>query len=257
MIWLELAGCSELGEVMPGQFAMVRPDRWDVDPVLARPLSFLGAGGDRAEFLIRKVGRGTRSMSELRQGEPVTMLAPLGNPFPPPSPGNETILVAGGVGLPPLLMWAERARSGSERSEGHEVRFFYGGKTGDDLILLGRLERASDELVLATEDGSMGREGMVTEAVREEIAKGDGSAKVFCCGPAAMMREVAAIAESEEMECLVSLESRMACGRGVCLGCAVEGASGGVFLVCKHGPVVSADEVDWNREVREQSRGAG
>lgn len=237
-------GCGKLNDARPGQFVMFRPHGWDVDPLLGRPLSILGTSENRAEFLVRIAGKGTRLLAKLSPGEEVSILGPIGTPFPAPQNGLLTILVAGGVGLPPLLMWAEKALEQGQSS----TALVYGVCSGDDMVFAERLQALNDkgvEVVFTSEDGSCGKKGMVTDVLSEIIPQHGETSRVFTCGPEPMMKAVAEKCIDRDIPCWVSLENRMACGRGVCLGCARQNPDGDFFLVCEDGPVRRAEAVKW------------
>jgi dihydroorotate dehydrogenase electron transfer subunit len=242
---LRLGGCEALVGSRPGQFVMLRGD-WGRDPLLPRPISLLSVSQDgRADLLAKVVGRGTALMGRSLSGSRVSVLGPLGNGFPSPSSEVTDLLVAGGVGLPPLLMQAEvAARQGL--ATGCEM--LYGGRTSRDLVLLGEIRSLGIALHLATEDGSLGRRGRVTVELEARldhwrIASPTRKLRVMACGPREMLWAVGRIAQDFQVECYLSLEEQMACGLGVCLGCAVAAQSRPYEYVCKHGPVFPAAEV--------------
>ncbi len=241
--------CNDLDSSLPGQFVMFRPTSWKADPLLGRPLSILAAGNGRAEFLVRMAGKGTLMLESLKTDDEVLILGPIGRAFPEPEPGVHTILAAGGVGLPPLLMWAERALN----TPGICTTLIYGAQTKKDLLSVDRIKRLENtdqnncfKVVWTTDDGSHGRKGLVTDSLQDVLNDcADGDCRVFACGPNAMMKGIAEICSAKKIPCWVSLENRMACGRGVCLGCALEDPDGNFFLVCEHGPVKKAEMVKW------------
>jgi dihydroorotate dehydrogenase electron transfer subunit len=226
-----------------GQFAMVRGAAWGQAPLLPRPMSLLTAG-DRPSILIKVVGEGTRRLAHASSGEPFDLLAPLGLPWRPCPDGHRPVLVAGGVGVAPLLFLARELASSRPLA-------LYGARTSADLPL--DLELAAvAELRVATEDGSRGMHGRVTvllERALSELAAGGHLAKVYTCGPEPMMAAVAALAAARGVPCEVSLETPMGCGYGVCLGCPVPRAAshGGFLYACTEGPCVDAASIDWAR----------
>jgi dihydroorotate dehydrogenase electron transfer subunit len=238
VLWFEAEAALS---ALPGQFAMVRSAAWGQAPLLPRPMSLLTAG-DRPSILIKVVGEGTRRLAHASSGEPFDLLAPLGLPFGPCPEGRRPVLVAGGVGVAPLLFLARELR-------GSRPLALYGARTSADLPLDTELASVA-ELRVATEDGSRGTEGRVTvllERALDELAAAGQLAKVYTCGPDAMMAAVAALASARGVPCEVSLETPMACGYGVCLGCPVPRASGGFLYACTEGPCVDAASVDWSR----------
>ncbi len=221
-----------LASALPGQFVMLRGE-WGRDPLLPRAFSILRLSDGGCEILVKAVGRGTRLLQLALEGAPMTVLGPLGTPFPAPQLGRVDLLVAGGVGLAPLLWLAEKYRDGA-------YHMIYGARTADDLVLLDDLAATGCKLTLTTEDGSRGLRGRVTDAMSSIEA-----ARVLTCGPNAMMRAVVDIAKKHDVPCLVSVEGEMACGIGVCLGCALPLTDGTrpFAYACVDGPVFDASKV--------------
>jgi dihydroorotate dehydrogenase electron transfer subunit len=184
--------------------------------------------GAALDVLYKISGRGTALLAAARPGERVRTVGPLGRGFPLPEPGERALLVGGGTGIASLFDLAARARAHGP------VTVLLGARSAADLGV---------ELRLATEDGSAGRRGLVTELLADALA--ETPARVYACGPTAMMRRAAELAAAAGRPCLASLENRMACGFGVCLGCAVPRAAGGYALVCRDGPVFPADGLRW------------
>lgn len=233
-----------------GHFVMIRADRWGSAPLLPRPMSLLTAGA-APSMLIKVVGEGTRLMAEAPLGERFTLLAPLGTPWSSPAPGHRPVLVAGGVGLPPMLFLARQltAQAADAGQAPPELLALYGGRTAADLPLADDLAQAA-ELRIATEDGSRGTQGRVTvllEAALQDARSKGQPVHLFACGPHPMMAAVARLAGQYDAPCQVSLEALMGCGYGVCLGCAVPRAGGDYLYACTEGPCVDATEVDWQK----------
>jgi dihydroorotate dehydrogenase electron transfer subunit len=254
-----LGGCEPLAGSRPGQFVMLRGD-WGRDPLLPRPLSLLSVTHEgRADLLAKVVGKGTALMERSPPGSRFWVLGPLGNSFPLPSSDVTDLLVAGGVGLPPLFMQAESAArlglaSGSE--------MLYGGRTSRDLVLLGEMRALGIALHLTTEDGSLGRRGRVTDELEARLEHWRAAAstrrlRIMACGPSEMLWAVGRIAQTEGIECYLSLEQHMACGIGVCLGCAVAAQTRPYLYVCKDGPVFPASEVMAHAPAASTSRSEG
>jgi dihydroorotate dehydrogenase electron transfer subunit len=227
---LRLSGCDALADAKPGQFVMVRGE-WGRDPLLPRAFSILRTmpnGG--CELLIKAVGRGTRLLELAEEGARLQILGPLGNPFPAPAPGQ--ILVAGGVGLAPLLWHAEVAQAA-----GIPTVMCYGARSAADLVFV---EQIPGELYITTEDGSRGIHGRVTLAV--EKAAGTS---ILTCGPNPMMKAVIEIARSRNLPCFASVEGEMACGIGACLGCAYPTVNEPrpFHYACVDGPVFDSSKI--------------
>ncbi len=222
-------------DARPGQFVMVRGAEWGDAPLLPRPMSYLTAGASPS-ILIKVVGEGTIRMARAEPGEPFTVLGPLGNTWRAPTPGRRPVLVAGGVGIAPLLFLARELHAA-----GHRPLAIYGGRSARDLPLDEELSDVA-ELVVTTEDGSRGLRGRVTD---ELIQRLDQSMEVFTCGPDRMMAKVAELCAERDVPCEASLETPMACGYGVCLGCPVPLREGGYLYACTQGPCIDARRVDW------------
>lgn len=244
---LRLGGCAPLLGAKPGQFVMLRGE-WGRDPLLPRAFSILRTHGDgTADILVKAVGRGTRLLELAREGSPLSVLGPLGRPFPAPEVGRADLLVAGGVGLAPLLWHAEVAAA-----VGVQTELFYGARTAADLVLLDEIARAGCRVHLATEDGSApaGHDvtrGRVTAALEARLGLGalGPRPQVLTCGPNPMMRAVVELARKHDLPSWVSVEGEMACGIGACLGCALPLTDGSkpFAYACTDGPVFEADRV--------------
>jgi len=237
-------------EFAPGQFAMLSPGPVGVaerfDPLLPRPMAIYRArsapGGAEVEILYKLHGRGTALLAHTRAGERVRFVGPLGRPFPPPPPGSVALLVGGGTGIASLYELTARAKAAGVA----RVRVLLGARCGGDLMGCRDFAALGVELVVATEDGSQGERGFVTVPL-ERLLDEEPEALVYACGPTPMMRRAAELAAARGRRCLVSLENPMACGFGVCLGCAAPKVGGGFALVCRDGPVLEAATVDWER----------
>jgi dihydroorotate dehydrogenase electron transfer subunit len=223
----------------PGQFAMVRGAAWGEAPLLPRPMSLLEVGR-RPSILIKIVGEGTQRMAHASPGEPFDLLLPLGNRWSPCSDGTKPVLVAGGVGVAPLVFFARELMERKVRPI-----TLYGGRSAGDLPLFEELSQSSD-LFISTEDGSRGTRGRVTALLETTLREISGATKVYTCGPDRMMAAVAAICARLGVPCEASLETPMACGYGVCLGCPVRKTAGGYLYACTEGPCVDATQIAWN-----------
>lgn len=225
----------------PGQFLMLSPGPVPAaprfDPLLPRPMAVFRREGAALEVLYKVTGRGTALLAAARPGERVRAVGPLGRGFPLPEPAERAVLVGGGTGIASLFDLAARAR------EQGPVTVLLGARSASELMAVDAFRALGVALELATDDGSAGRRGLVTELLPAALA--EGRARVYACGPTPMMRRAAELAAAAGKPCLASLENRMACGFGVCLGCAVPRASGGYALVCRDGPVFSAEGLRW------------
>lgn len=238
---LALTGCEALAGSRPGQFVMLRGD-WERDPLLPRAFSLLSVGpGGQAAILAKTVGRGTALLERSAVGARISVLGPLGTHFPTPSPDFIDLLVGGGVGIPPVYMQGALAASlgFARRSE-----ILYGGRATPDLVLLDELRAFGVGLHLTTEDGTTGRAGRVTAELEARLdAHAGRPVRVMACGPNAMLWAVGRIARARGVPCFISVEEQMACGIGVCLGCAVPARSRPFRYVCKDGPVFDAADI--------------
>ena len=222
-------------EAVPGQFLMLKVSD-GIDPLLRRPFSFHECQKGSFELLYRVVGRGTSVLSGRRPGEPVDSIGPLGRGFRPAT--GRPLLVAGGIGVAPLLFLARHLRG-----EGKEPVLIYGAGEASSLVGRERFRSLGVEVKLATEDGSLGFKGTCVELLESEMEGADYGA-VYGCGPSPMLAAVSDLCVKRGVgSCQVSIEERMACGVGACLGCSVAGRAGGYLSVCKDGPVFMAGEV--------------
>jgi dihydroorotate dehydrogenase electron transfer subunit len=244
---LESREPNPVGGARPGQFVMLR-GAWGRDLVSPRAFSVLEAKDDRRfSVLLRIVGRGTGRLAATRLDDVVTVTGPLGTPFPAPSSAaGVQLLVAGGVGLPPLHMQASVAVA----TVGPQaVELMYGARTADDLMLLDDFERWGVSVEVTTEDGSRGTRGLVTTVLEERLTRARDEGEqvgILACGPEPMLRAVRQIGLEAGISTHLSLETAMACGFGVCLGCAVPVYGEKPFrYCCTDGPVFDAREVRW------------
>jgi len=234
-------------EILPAQFAMIKPRRL-AEPLLRRAMAFYRVRNSESqtivEFIYQIVGRGTDALAGLKPGEEVAFLGPLGNTF---SEGHrDAVLVAGGAGSPALFMLAEELKR-HRRS----VRLFIGGASKGDLCGLSDFEAllGRESITTTTIDGSYGIQGLISQPLENYLSGVDrSSCEVFSCGPEPMLERVSELCEQFEVPAQLSLESPMACGFGICVGCAVavkaNVAEGFVYKrVCVDGPVFRSDEL--------------
>lgn len=242
---------GRLPECLPGQFAQLRVDAPNV--FLRRPISIHDVEDDEISFLVQVVGDGTRWLGDLKRGDTLNAVLPLGRGFAMPNAEcqmSNVLLIGGGVGVAPLLFLGKVLRA-----RGVCPTFLLGARTRGQLLRLDAFRQVGDVLV-TTEDGSMGARGFVTQhPMLAEMPGGrdDDSpaasrsfrfSDFFVCGPGPMMRAVAKLARERGIPCQVSLENRMACGVGACL-CCVEETTTGNRCTCTDGPVFDIDELKW------------
>jgi dihydroorotate dehydrogenase electron transfer subunit len=218
----------------PGQFAMVRGD-FGTDPILPRAFSLVETG-EHGAILVKVIGKGTRRLASLQVADTLKVLGPLGNTFDLPKGSRRPVLVAGGVGVAPLLYLAETLGA-----SGVKPVFVYGGRTAGDILFRERIASVS-RLIVTTEDGSLGEKGRVTPALERVLADGEDFA-VYACGPEPMMAALFGITRRAGVPLQVSLEQAMACGMGTCKGCAVHDGKGEFCYVCSDGPVFDAETI--------------
>ncbi|MBI2908478.1 MAG: dihydroorotate dehydrogenase electron transfer subunit [Chloroflexi bacterium] len=230
LMWVEASAIA--GTAEPGQFAMVRCSDGH-DPLLRRPLSFHRLAPPRIAFLFEVVGRGTEWLAHRKAGDAVDLLGPLGKPFTLHPRSKNLLLVAGGMGIAPLLTLGDRALA-EERS----VTLLLGARSQDRLYPLSSLPLEM-EVDVSTEDGSAGRKGLVTERLPDFLPWAD---QVFACGPATMYQAMRGLAEFPKRPVQVLVEMPMGCGVGGCYGCVIE-TKHGLKRTCKDGPRFELAEI--------------
>ncbi len=221
--------------VLPGQFVNIQLED-DTDPFLRRPFSYYRTKGNRIEILYEILGRGTRLLTNKRKGDTLKVLGPLGRAFSGRIKGRKHILVAGGVGVPPLVFLAEQIPMNY---------LLIGCKSKGEVLPKKELLKVKAEIQYATEDGSYGKKGFVTVLLREIIKKEKNVRSLFIqtCGPHAMMDAVMKAAAEFGIEGEASIDERMACGVGTCLGCVVK-THDGYKTSCVEGPVFRFAELE-------------
>ncbi len=236
-------------EFEPGQFIMLRRGG-SLDPLLGRAFSIYRISGTEpiVEILYKIMGKGTACLAQQKPGDALEVLGPLGNAFTVPAEERTTVLVAGGIGVPPIAALAARLAARGSRPP----RVFLGGKTGADILSAKEFEAMGAALAVTTEDGSLGAAGKITDLVEPYLRSGPPyPIGVYVCGPPGLLLAIALMTEAREIPCQVSMEASMACGFGACMGCAVEARSAGPAvaykLVCQDGPVFDARALVWKR----------
>ena len=217
-------------EAKAGQFYMLKS--WDTEQTLMRPISVFKAEEGCLWFMYRIVGQGTSRMSLLQKGDQIRLLGPCGNGYPCDSLKGRVALVGGGVGIPPLCETAKTLQR-----NGVTVDAYLGYR--DALFALEDFEPWCTDMFISTEHGDEGYKGFITDLLKPELYDA-----VLTCGPEVMMRKVAAMCAEKDVTCYCSLEHRMACGIGACLGCSIRTKSG-MKRVCKDGPVFLSTELMW------------
>ncbi|MBN1131139.1 MAG: dihydroorotate dehydrogenase electron transfer subunit [Chitinispirillaceae bacterium] len=224
----------------PGQFFTVRISR-DTVPLLRRPFAFSALDPDKktASMIYQKRGRGTEILTGKRPGDALDLLGPLGTPFPLPDPAPHALLVAGGIGIGPLLFLATAVTS-----RGGNARMIFGCRSSAMVPDTDGFRALSP--VVCTDDGSAGFKGTAAEylasSYKEPVIAGT---TIYACGPLPMLKACHEFARSRACACMVSVEQVMACGVGACMGCAVKMAGGGFKRACIEGPVFDSGEIAW------------
>jgi dihydroorotate dehydrogenase electron transfer subunit len=247
--------CRGLAQkVLPGQFFMIKV-RESPGILLRRPLSAHRVSRGALEFFYEAVGKGTQMLSVRKPQESIDLLGPLGNGFDcrlATSVDRKLILVAGGMGVAPLVFLAEKLTQLKAKSRKKQV----GGRTGKILVLLGartkeqllcekEFKKIGCDVKIATDDGSAGFQGRVTELLEESLSTSSYRlSAIYACGPQPMLKEVCRISSEKGIPAQVSLEAHMACGIGACLGCVVS-TKDGYLRVCKEGPVFDAQRLTY------------
>lgn len=208
----------------PGQFYMLRA--WDIEPFLSRPISICDVSEDVITFLYEVKGKGTDIFSKLEKGDSIYLLGPLGNGFEIEEEGKIAI-VAGGIGIAPMVYLAKSLKCKID---------IYAGYRGEPYIL-DKFEDHVEKIYISTENGAAGHKGYITELFNPEKYS-----LVISCGPTIMMEKVVGMCKNKHVPIYISMERRMACGFGACLGCTIETIFG-MKRVCKDGPVFLGEEV--------------
>jgi len=234
---VEIQSSKQLPVIQPGNFAEVRVDHSN-EVFLRRPFSIYDVDyqNNTLTFYIKIIGKGTRVLSNLAEGDLANVIFPLGNSFGVSDQKN-VLIIGGGSGVAPFLLLAKQLK---ESSTG--MTFLIGGRSEKDILLTDQL-KTFGEVKVTTEDGSRGEKGMVTDhsIIKNELGAFD---KIYTCGPDPMMKAIARLARNNDIECEASLENMMACGFGACLCCVVETTKGNL-CVCTEGPVFNILDLAW------------
>lgn len=213
-------------EGRPGQFYLLRA--WDMEPVLSRPISIYDKDAEKIKFLYRMCGRGTEILAKLKKGDEIKLTGPLGNGFDLEKIQGKVALVAGGIGIAPMLYLSKELKNCS-------VDLYAGFKNVSKTV--DYVEKYVNNFYLSTENGEAGHKGFVTDLLN--VDKYD---VVVCCGPEIMMAKVIKMCDEKDIPLYVSMENRMACGIGACLVCTCK-TKDGRKRSCKEGPVFLGKEL--------------
>ena len=227
-----------------GQFIEIKVSK-SIDPFLRRPISIHNIEKENGilEFIIQLKGKGTKYLSEVQIGEEIDIIGPLGRGYFNYSKSNKLAVIGGGIGVFPLYELCKEAKQSKK-----QVNTYLGFRNKDFVILENEFKNVSSELILATDDGSYGENGFAINFLKEDIETGKIDS-IFACGPMPMLKAVKSLAEEKNIPCQISIEENMACGLGLCLGCAVKTSASSkenpkYVHVCKTGPVFDATFVD-------------
>ena len=230
--------------VKPGNFIEIRVTETTV-PFLRRPISIYNLNKDEGtlEFIFQIKGEGTKLLSKKEEGDLIDIIGPLGMGTFKFSSYNKIAVVGGGIGVFPLYELSKEAKE-----SGREVNIYLGFRNKDYVLLEQEFKDVSDKLIITTDDGTYGIKGFAINELEKDLENKKIDC-IYACGPLPMLRAVKKIALEKDIQCQISLEERMGCGIGVCLGCAVKTARSSkenpqYFHVCKGGPVFRAKDVD-------------
>lgn len=254
--------CPEIAAaITPGQFVMVRAPRRD-DPLLGRAFALYDVhqhapGHSHAiDIVFHVIGKMTSLLAGARVGDGLQIWGPLGNGFSPQSV-DHLVMVAGGIGQTPFLALAKEylglhhfGSGDRHQPRAERVTLCYGARSNDYLAGVEDFEALGVEVMLATDDGSAGHHGLVTDVLSQVLANSPGgSLRIECCGPEPMMEAVSDVAQRRRIDCRVSLETPMACGLGICFSCVTRvrmpDGSWDYKRTCVDGPVFPADKIVW------------
>lgn len=234
-------------QAAPGQFIMVRTSS-QYHPLLRRPFSLHAVSEDQVFIFFQNVGTGTRILGQVRPGMTLDILGPLGHGFDLNGnmQGLKTALVGGGRGIAPLYFLAEQLIQKKA-----EVRIFYGGRSHPDLVLQQRFQDAGMDLSCATDDGSQGFAGLVTDCLKSSLSS-FAPDRLYACGPDAMLQAISSLSRTHAIPAELSLESIMGCGFGACWGCVRRIRRQGEeswHKICEEGPVFPAESIIWEEDL--------
>ncbi|MFN3505804.1 MAG: dihydroorotate dehydrogenase electron transfer subunit [Caldimicrobium sp.] len=222
----------------PGQFLKIKVSKGGFDPLFPRPFTIHYVENNTLQILFQILGKGTKFLSEVREGDLLEYLGPLGKPFPEEI-DYPLALCAGGIGVAGFPFFLKNL----SQAEREKTLIFFGAKSKKELVRLDLLKKLSSKLSLATEDGSMGYKGYVTELLEEELRKTKINT-ILACGPLPMLKKIKILGERYSVKTYLVLETFMACGTGFCLGCVIPKKNGGYFHLCKEGPTLLANLVE-------------
>ena len=230
--------------IRPGQFLEVKSSS-GLDPFLRRPIGCHRVVKNCVEMLYEVVGKGTEALSLKKKGEYLSVVGPLGNGFSIISSPKTAMIVAGGIGVAPLVALAEALRK-----KKNKVCAIIGARTKSHVLCEKEFKSLRCAVKIVTEDGSKGCKGLATDVLMSTLSTGSRNlSAIYACGPTGMLKTVAQLAKAKEIPCQISLEERIACGVGVCLGCPIRVRKTltdfEYKMVCKDGPIFRAEDIAW------------
>ena len=238
----------------PGQFVMVEVDK-NLTPLLRRPMSIHSVKKDKIEILYEVLGQGTQILAQKKPGEYLNLIGPVGNGVEITKADNKSsILVAGGMGVAPLFFLAEKLVHSQQPIVNSKIRVLIGAKTKNRILCEKEFKRLGCDVKIATDDGSRGFKGPVTELLEQTLSSANSKISHICaCGPRPMLKPVAYIASKYNIEASASFEAHMACGIGACMGCVIQIKDATIYnkegfvyqRVCKDGPVFALNQAIW------------
>ena len=237
-LFITLKSPVEIPPVFPGNFAELHIAK-SSEVFLRRPFGILDVDYENRliSFYVKIVGKGTRELARYKTGEKINIMYPLGNSFSIPKNGKEVLVVGGGSGIATFILLGKLLNQNNLKAI-----FLIGGRTKQDILLTEELGEYG-QVLITTEDGSLGEKGFVTDHSIFRSGSFDFD-KIYTCGPEPMMKAIGKIARKHQIDCEVSLENMMACGFGVCLCCVTETKEGNQ-RVCMEGPVFNLDFLKW------------
>jgi dihydroorotate dehydrogenase electron transfer subunit len=238
LLWLKSPEIAR--QALPGQFVMVACGK---ETILRRPISVHSIDNDRLALLYMVVGKGTEWLSQLKKGDSLDILGPLGNGFKVSSETKNYLLIAGGIGIAPLRFLAEKVKKSCR-----QIIMLHGAAAAKKLYPKNLLP-SEVNLTIATEDGSAGFKGLITELISMFSTTAD---EIYICGPMPMLKHITEHQDTLKLAnkpTYLSLEMRMACGLGVCYGCSIK-TKNGLKQVCRDGPVFNMKEIIWDEFIQ-------
>lgn len=226
----------------PGQFLHLQLPHSDLYFRRAMSVASVNDKTKEVEIIFKVFGRGTKLLSQFDTQDPIGILGPLGRPFSTPKNNQNLIMVAGGVGFPPLLYLATELIGNGFPAK--QIHFYYGGKGSEDIIERARIKKLGMHFHPVTQDGTFGEKGLVTQIIERDLKRNKlANPFIYGCGPDGMLKATNELGLKHNIPGELSLEAPMPCGIGVCLGCIVPLTRGGNARVCVDGPVFNIGEV--------------